>query len=88
VFVDTEASGVYEIRPQGEQEIDQLVAVNLLDRRESDLAVAEKMELGYVEIEGTRARVPARREYWPWLVCLAIVVLMIEWLIYNRRVLI
>ena len=88
VFVDTEASGVYEVRPKGEQEVDQLVAVNLLDRRESNLSVAEKMELGYVEIEGTRARVPARREYWPWLVCLVIVILMIEWLIYNRRVLI
>ena len=88
VFVNTEASGVYEVRPSDDQELDQLIAVNLLDRRESDLAVAEEMKLGYVEVEGTRARVPARREFWPWLVLTAIVVLMIEWLIYNRRVLI
>lgn len=88
VFGNTEDSGIYEIRPSGNQEIDQLIAVNLLDRRESNLAVAEKIELGYVEIEGTRSRVPARREFWPWIVMLVIVVLMIEWLIYNRRVLI
>ena len=86
VFVNTEASGVYEIRPKDDQDVDQLIAVNLLDRRESDLAVAEKMELGYVEIEGTRSRVPVRREFWPWLVLAVIVVLMIEWLVYNRRV--
>jgi len=88
VFVNTEESGIYEIRPSDQQEIDQLISVNLLDRRESNLAVAEKMQLGYVEIAGTRTRVPARREFWPWLVLVAIAVLMVEWLIYNRRVLI
>lgn len=88
VFADTEHSGIYEVRASDQKAVDQLIAVNLLDRRESNLAVAEKIELGYVEIEGTRARVPVRREFWPWIVLLVIVVLMIEWLIYNRRVLI
>ncbi len=88
VFSKTEKSGIYEVRPADSKEIDQLIAVNLLDRRESDLSVTEKMELGFVEIEGTRTRIPARREFWPWIVLLAIIVLMIEWLIYNRRILI
>ena len=88
VFADTEASGIYEVRASDSENVDQLIAVNLLDRRESDISVTEKMELGYVEIEGTRARVPARREFWPWIVLVVIGVLMIEWLIYNRRVLI
>jgi hypothetical protein len=88
IFSDTQRSGIYETRGPDQKEIDQLIPVNLLDRRESDLAVREKMELGYVEIAGQRTRVPARREYWPWLVLAALIIVLIEWYIYNRRVLI
>ncbi len=43
--------------------------------RESDDEVAGKME-----------RVPATHEFWTWILVGALVVLLLEWYIYNRRV--
>ena len=40
----------------------------------------------HVKISGTRAVARTRREAWKWLVMLALIVLLVEWYIYNRRV--
>ena len=86
VFAKTEKSGIYEVSLPDSGQVDQLVAVNLLDRIESNLAVRDELKLGYEEIKGTVATTPARRDYWVWLVVLALVVISVEWYIYNRRV--
>jgi hypothetical protein len=86
VFSLTEEVGVYEVRDSDSGDLDQLFAVNLLDRTESDLAVREELQLGYSEIDGKRTVAPARIDYWMWLVMGALVVLSLEWIIYNRRV--
>lgn len=88
VLSSTNDSGIYEVREASSDQIDQLLAVNLLDRRESDLTVRDEMELGYIKVDGTRTSAPARKEFWPWIVLLALLVVMVEWYIYNRRVLI
>jgi len=57
-------------------------------RTESNLAVRESLDLGYSEYKKISTRVPSRKEWWPWLLAAGLVLLMVEWLIYNRRVLI
>jgi hypothetical protein len=86
VYSQTEKSGVYEVREPDANELDQLFAVNLLDRTESNLAVREDLKLGYEEIGGTTEVAPARKDYWTWLVLVALIVISVEWYIYNRRV--
>ena len=87
VYAQTDKSGVYEVSdPSGK--IDQMFAVNLLDRIESNLAVRDELKLGYEKIKGTVSSTPARKDYWTLLVLLALAVISIEWFIYNRRVLI
>jgi hypothetical protein len=86
VYAQTERSGVYEVSDPDSESVDQMFAVNLLDRVESDLAVREELKLGYEEIEGKVSTAPARRDYWMWLVVVALVVISIEWYVYNRRV--
>jgi hypothetical protein len=87
VYANTETSGIYSVIEPETKTIDQMFAVNLLDRRESDLRVKQELDVGFEAIQGTSADYkPARREYWPWIVGLALVVLSIEWYIYNRRV--
>ncbi len=87
VYANTETSGIYEVIEPETKTIDQLFAVNLLDRRESDLHVKQELDVGFEAIKGTASDYkPARTEYWPWLVGLALVVLATEWYIYNRRV--
>ena len=86
-FTGTEQSGVYQVLEPSSGEVEQMFAVNLLDKTESDLAVNEQLDIGFNEIEGTRdQRRPARKEFWPWLVGAAMLVLLVEWYIYNRRV--
>ena len=68
VYAKTAKSGVYEVSDPDSGRVDQMVAVNLLDRVESDLAVREELKLGYEEIKGKLATAPARRDYWTWLV--------------------
>ena len=63
-----------------------MFAVNLLDVNESRLAVRDEIEIGHEPVEGNRARLKVRREYWSWLALIAIAVLMVEWVIFNRRV--
>lgn len=84
-FSGTERAGWYEVMAEGPVELELPFAVNLLDSRESDLTVRDQLEIGHEEIVGQRSLEPARLEFWRWLVVLALAVLLIEWLVYNRR---
>jgi hypothetical protein len=86
VFSQTDDSGIYEVVEPGSGEVDQLFAVNLLDRLESDIVVRDELSLGYEEIKGTITVEPARKDFWTWLILIALLVISIEWYIYNRRV--
>ena len=86
VYAGANQTGIYRVDNDAAGALDQLLAVNLLDTRESNLAVRGDLEIGYEEIKGKDAEVPQRKEYWTWIVLLALVVLLLEWYIYNQRV--
>jgi hypothetical protein len=86
VYAQTEQTGVYSVSESSSDGIDQLFAVNLLDPRESNLSVRDKLEIGFEEIAGNRQPEPARKEYWTWLALAGLSVLVLEWYVYNRRV--
>lgn len=88
IYAQTDRSGVYEVREPSADEVDQLFAVNLLDRTESDLSVKPELKLGYTEIKGKTTTAEARKDYWTWLVLAALFLITVEWYVYNRRVLI
>ena len=86
IYAAASETGVYTVSNNESKSLDQLLAVNLLDPRESNLAVRDELNIGYEEIEQTIESVPARQEYWTWVILLALIVLLLEWYIYNRRV--
>lgn len=87
VYANTENSGIYEVQEPETNSIDQLFAVNLMDRQESNLRVRDSLDIGFEKVSGTVSDYkPVRKEYWPWLVGLALVILLFEWYVYNRRV--
>ena len=88
VYSAADETGVYSVSNNETKVLDQLLAVNLLDPRESNLTVRDELNIGYEEIEKTVEEVPARQEYWTWVILFALVILLLEWYIYNRRVLI
>jgi hypothetical protein len=86
VFTQTDELGVYQVYEDEGSQVRQQFAVNLFDSRESDLTPAEKLNIGYEEVQAARGTLPQRRELWRWLVLVALAVLFLEWYVYNRRV--
>ena len=85
-FSGTDDLGVYEVR-DGDK-ITERFTVNLFDRAESDIRPRDKngIKIGYVPVEAQTHWEPARQEAWKWLVLAALVLLVFEWYIFNRRV--
>lgn len=86
IFSQGEVAGIYEVQEPESKETINMFAINLMDANESRLEVRDKLEIGFEEIEGSDGRVAVRNEYWTWLALAALAILMVEWIIYNRRV--
>ncbi len=86
-FGDTDALGFYEVRwPADGGERVSLFAVNLLHAGESDIR-PQSLQTGTggnVQESTSVARV--NREVWRWLAVAALVILLLEWWAYHRRV--
>jgi len=83
----THQVGLYRVEPPGPPE--GLFAVNLFDETESNIRPNPALVLG----SGQVLVIPAGRRrvsqpLWPWLLGFALLVLLVEWYVYNRRVLI
>jgi hypothetical protein len=95
-FHDTNRLGVYDVKRR--DQVIERFAVNLFDRQESDVRVrpsqdesgatlaAADIRIGNVDVEATVGRTPSRTEAWKIVLTCALVVLVIEWWVYNRRV--
>lgn len=84
VYNDTDAPGLYHAR--WDKDGARTIAVNLFDRRESDLSTRAQIEIGHTPIAGVRRAVSAPVDRWKALAVLALLVVLFEWYIYNRRV--
>jgi hypothetical protein len=83
---DTGEQGVYEVRSDGKTV--RQFAVNLFDPTESDIRpeTAPAIKIGDVTITGDTTWEAARWEIWKYLAATGLVVLLLEWYIYIRRV--
>ncbi len=84
IYNAPEAVGLYEVA-WGEKEPYRF-AVNLQDMKESTLEPREDLLLGEELVSTQQVPIQARRELWPWLVLAAFVFLLLEWIVYQRRV--
>ena len=87
-FTDTEQTGVYEMMEGGQ--LAGRFAVNLFDPGESNILPRDGLEnpiqIGPVEVTNSTNFESSRQETWKFLLVLALVILLLEWYIYNRRV--
>jgi hypothetical protein len=60
-------------------------AVNVFRAEESDIRPREVIRLGDRVIGGVQAEETGQREFWPWLAALALLVIVFEWVLYQRR---
>src|SRR5690606_9821510 len=84
-YAATDQIGVYRVlAPEGDSAIS-VFTVNLFDSRESNIAAAESIDVGYEEIARSEATAPKRSELWRWMLLAALGVLVLEWVVFNRR---
>lgn len=86
VFTQSDRSGIYQVQDVDDDQTVKMFAVNLMDTNESRLQVRDELEFGFEAIKGSENRIAKRHEYWTWLALVALAILMVEWLVYNRRV--
>ena len=82
-FGATEELGVYRVvRDDGGE---RGFAVNLLDANESNIEPRRAIQIGSERVvAGEERKQPL--ELWKWIILLALILLMLEWYIYNRRI--
>lgn len=81
--LDTEEVGIYTISA-GKSE--RRYAVNLFDFEESNIRPAEQVKIGAVAAKDASAEFVTKRELWKPLALVALLFLLFEWYVYNRRV--
>ncbi len=84
-YTDTDTPGVYQVE-HGGNELVQRFAVNLFDSQESDIRPRPEVELGHSTVQATVSMESVRYELWKWILLLGLLILALEWYIYNRRV--
>lgn len=83
-FTATGQLGVYEFRVDGKPVRN--FAVNLFQPLESNISPVPEIQIGHVGVKAESNWEVARREIWKGLILVGLVVLCVEWYIYNRRV--
>jgi hypothetical protein len=87
VFTGTDKLGVYRVRTAADQHV-RSFAVSLADRRESDIAVKPQTQVGDSEVvASTESNIRGDSRLWRYILLLALFVLFLEWIVYNRRIL-
>ncbi len=89
VYANTDALGVYTIEEfkDGDLEARHRYAVNLFAPNESQIDPQAQLEVTQTsgsQFADTRERV-GRQEIWRWIAAVALIVLIIEWLVYQRN---
>jgi hypothetical protein len=83
LFGDTHRAGLYTFDgPSGAREF----GVNLLSEEESNLAPGEALGSGEVQLQPVEAAGNESRDAWPWLAAAGLLVLLLEWACFHRRI--
>ncbi|MCB9421001.1 MAG: VWA domain-containing protein [Ardenticatenaceae bacterium] len=86
IFNETDQLGLYTVnlqdnggtRPAGS------FAVNLFSPAESQIRPVETVRIGQTTVKTTSNGDVGQREFWPWLIGLAFVILLAEWWVHHR----
>ncbi len=88
IYAGTDALGVYTmtIERQGAESLQRSVAINLFNAAESRVEPRRQLPLFQAggRVVATTEERTARSELWRWLAWIALIVLIIEWLVYQR----
>lgn len=81
-------AGIYTVRwtePGREGRQSRRFTANILDDAEGRIRPVEKLRLGQHDVTGVEASIHTRSSLWPLLLGAALVVVLLEWWVYQRR---
>jgi hypothetical protein len=83
-YAQTRTVGVYRVTPTtpGQERF----AVNLFSATESNVAPNEQFALGAEAVAGTKGVQKVQKPLWPYVLLAALALVLLEWIIYNKRV--
>ncbi len=86
IFAETDQLGLYRVtlRDSGGDRAAGSFAVNLFSPAESAIRPAESLQLGQTAVAPATEGDVGQREFWPWLLGIAIFILLVEWWIHHR----
>ncbi len=82
-LTETSEAGMYEI--DFDKSPDRALPVNLLSMDESKIAPQDEINIGGREIVGTGEVIKTNQEVWHWFALAALLIMLVEWLIYCKR---
>ncbi|MCI0680761.1 MAG: VWA domain-containing protein [Gemmataceae bacterium] len=80
---DTDKIGVYKV--ERDDGATRWFTVNLLDSGESNIQPRDEIAIGSERVAAGEER-PQPRDLWKWILVAAVLLLLVEWQVYNRRV--
>ena len=83
-YARTRLVGVYDLEP-GVPGDDRFV-VNLYDAVESDVAPADTLSIGQSSVSAQASSMRVNKPAWPWFLLAVLGFLVLEWIVYNKRV--
>ncbi|MCA9958912.1 MAG: VWA domain-containing protein, partial [Anaerolineales bacterium] len=86
IFTETGQPGLYQVHlrdEQGEREAGSF-AVNLFSAAESHIQPRDTVQTGQAAIAQAADSNVGQREFWPWLISIAFIILFMEWWVHHR----
>jgi hypothetical protein len=83
-YARTRRVGPYTIEPAAEGH--EMFAVNLFSPDESRIAPERVVVLGSTVLAAAQGKVLVNEPLWPWVLVALLVILLLEWIVYNKRV--
>jgi hypothetical protein len=87
-FARTAEVGVYSAEFDDNKKTREVFAVNLLKPMESNIFPRQDFTVGSEKVVSVSAETKVNEPLWPYAVMVAMAILMLEWWVYNRRVMI
>lgn len=87
-YARTSDTGLYRVTYDDTARTIEPFAVNLLDPAESHIAPNDAFELGGQNVASFSGAIKINQPLWPYAVATAMAFLLLEWWVYNRRVMV
>ena len=83
-YARTRRVGTYRVQPGVEGSA--VFAVNLFNATESRVAPAPKLTIGIERVQARAGTIEVNEPAWPYFLVAILALLLLEWVVYNKRV--